>query len=36
MFRCRWCGVTDETNAYWKNKFCCNLEECIEKDRKGG
>ncbi len=30
--KCRWCGVTDETNPYWKNRWCCDNEKCREDD----
>ena len=29
---CRWCKITDETYPYWKNRFCCDKEECVKKD----
>lgn len=31
--KCRWCGISDITNPYWKNRFCCNKEECVKKDK---
>ena len=33
VFRCRWCGVTDATYPYWKNRYCCDKKECIKKEK---